>query len=287
MARYNREFLVPYLQNICALHMADMRMGQRCEYLHSTAQGYRRGEYNPKPEYPDHQSIGVGTVVLLGLGVFFLYPLITLSADDAPAGLVAVYFILSAVFLGFGIWNIISVRSSNRAAECEYSEKMYVYEQKKKHNSDLMKKAGSVEGELRGWTKERDRIQNLLQKAYGANVIPNQYRNIYAAIYLYEWFRSSGADDLEHALSMFVLEEIKDRLDTVIRNQSDVILNQQIMIANQYKSLEQQQNLESTMRAKLDSIEANQEQQLCYTRMIESNTATTAYFAASEYIRRI
>ena len=76
-------------------------------------------------------------------------------------------------------------------------------------------------------------------------------------------------------------------MDQIIANQSDVILNQRIMIANQQRTIEHQKSYENMMRTKLNQIQTTQEQQLGYVRMIESNTAVTAYFAAADYIRRI
>ena len=95
------------------------------------------------------------------------------------------------------------------------------------------------------------------------------------------------ADDLDHALSMFVLEEIKAKLDRIIENQKEIIFNQYQIASNQQKFMEQQQRHSAMMHAKLDQIQANNEERNAYLHMIESNTATTAFFATADYIRRI
>ena len=122
---------------------------------------------------------------------------------------------------------------------------------------------------------------------YNANIIPAQYRNIYAAVYLYDWFSTSGADDMDHALSMFVLEEIQSKLDRIIANQEEMIINQEILIANQRKSIEEQRAHNSIVQSKIATLQATQDEQLRYIQMTEAETAACAYFAAADYIRRI
>lgn len=104
-------------------------------------------------------------------------------------------------------------------------------------------------------------------------------------VYLYDWFGTSGADDLDHALSMFVLEEIKARLDRIIEQQSEMILNQQLMIANQQKTQELQIAHAKMMRNKVQQLQATEEERLRYDRMIEANTRGMAYFAVADYLR--
>ena len=136
-------------------------------------------------------------------------------------------------------------------------------------------------------TNEINRINTVLNRVYNANVIPYQYRNMYASVYLYDYFSGSREDDLALALNTFVLEQIKERLDVIIEQQSEMILNQRIMIAKQEKTIQLQQAHTAMMQNKLNQIVASNEERNQYLRMIEGNTAATAYFAAADYIRRI
>ena len=126
-----------------------------------------------------------------------------------------------------------------------------------------------------------------MRQVYSANVIPGQYRNLYAAVYLYQYFGQSQADDLDLVLNTFVLEQIKAKLDVVIQQQSEAILNQRIMLANQEKTMEAQQKHAAMLESKLSRMEASDEERNQYLSMIESNTATTAYFATAQYINSI
>lgn len=58
---------------------------------------------------------------------------------------------------------------------------------------------------------------------------------------------------------MFVLEQIKDKLDTIIENQSEMLLNQRVMMANQQKLLSQQKQENNRLRMKLDNMIAGRQ----------------------------
>lgn len=142
-----------------------------------------------------------------------------------------------------------------------------------------------IESEIGKLNNEIKHTQRLLDDAYRVNIIPTHYRNKYAALFLYDWFNTGGSDDLDMALNMFVLEEIKEKLDMIIRNQSTIILNQRIMQAQQQKTIEQQNEHNRLMRNKLDQLCISSQEHNRYLSMIESNTAATAYFAAADYLK--
>lgn len=179
------------------------------------------------------------------------------------------------------------IKKRNKDYDKKHEVAMDSYRQLLQQNEQSKKKAISVRNEARLCQQESNRIDSVLHKVYSANIIPSYYRNIYVSVYLYDWFSTSGSDDLDHALSMFVLEEIKDRLDRIIENQIRQLVNQEIMLSNQYRSMEQQKSYERMMRNKLNQISATQMEQLSYTKMIEGNTAAVAYFAAADYLRKI
>lgn len=178
-------------------------------------------------------------------------------------------------------------KAANTAEEERYYRESKEYERIKEQNDQKHKKGLALNRQLQGARDERQRVSTLLQKSYGANVIPGQYRNVYAAMYLYDYFRNSRADDLDLVLNTFVLEQIKERLDIIIASQSEMILNQRILMANQEKSIEQQRFHHDQLMDKLDQIHAQGEERNLYEQMIESHTAASAYFAAAEYIRNI
>lgn len=291
MAKYNREFLVPYLQNICALHLAYSKLENKIIEISSEDLPYlKRGKPNPKPEKPEvldtfsgggFASLVIGSIMLVL--ILFAFSL----ESETNAGDIFILFFgiaLCLLMIYFPVHSIKGRMKRNEYEQLRYQHDMAQYEKIAEYNQKLRTLVPDYEEKFEYYKQERDRIDILLDQVYDANIIPRRYRDIYAAVYLYDWFSTSQADDLDMALNMFVLEEIKEKLDIIIARQSESILNQRIMLANQQKSLEQQQRHSAMMRSKLNRIAASNEERNIYLSMIESNTAATAYFAAADYI---
>ena len=107
------------------------------------------------------------------------------------------------------------------------------------------------------------------------------------AVYLYRYFSSSREDDVDSVLKTFILEEIKAKLDQIISMQSEIILNQERMMANQRTSLEAQRQHQQYMESKARQIASSIDEQNTYMEMTAANTAATAYFAAANYFSNI
>lgn len=87
-------------------------------------------------------------------------------------------------------------------------------------------------------------------------------------------------------MNSFVLEQLKEKMEVIIQNQPDMILDQCMMLANQKKTMERQQSHAAMMGAKLARPEAGDEERNQYLSRIECNTKAAAYFAA-DCIRQI
>lgn len=287
MARYNREFLVPYLRDVCALHLAQDKLECRKNALNSeilTLKLRTQGGHKPvRPSKPDSPSL----TLLAGIGIFtMVMGLLPLSLGESFWMMVCM--IIGGILLGPALY-------MKKQENDEYDWRLQqFYTELNKFNAEvkdaetaLQSRLPYIQQEINQCKYELKTINAVIQRVYSANVIPMQYREMYAAVYLYDWFRSSAADDIDMALNMFVLEEIKDRLDTIIRNQAQIILNQEMILANQQKSIEDQRRNSDMMRTKLNQIAAGNDERNRYMKMIEGNTAAIAYFAAADYIRNI
>ena len=69
------------------------------------------------------------------------------------------------------------------------------------------------------------KAQEQLDKAYGANIIPLQFRNIQGVYYLYDYISTSN-QGLSEALMQCNLDAIKQKLDNVIQLQGKAIIQQ-------------------------------------------------------------
>lgn len=306
MARYNRDFLVPYLRNVYALHLAEEKAGadfaetvmrlHECEKVQKTG-----GVIMPKPP-KEENNFSFGRLISILGGVFligYMFQICMLFFEDPPSikdDLGIIVFGWAAILLLIALGLVMIIVPVRRALKesAEYNELLQTYEYNKeraietgeKNIAIAQRNITALEGKLQKIREEEDRIRAVRDRLYGVNIIPSHYRNLYAAAYLHEWFSTGASDDLDHALSMFVLEEIKARLDKVIENQREIIINQQIQIANQYRSLELQEQHQKQLMAKLDRIEASEDERNRYLRMIDGELSTIAYFSAAEYFRK-
>lgn len=132
---------------------------------------------------------------------------------------------------------------------------------------------------LAGISGELDKANNLLQRAYQVNIIPLQFRNLYAIYYLHE-FIGTSRESLSTALLHCDLNEIKTKLDKIIAQQREIII-QQAIIASQNKQLLQQHKLQLE---RLSSIESNTSHAEQYAEIAAVNAETCAWISLASYI---
>lgn len=294
MATYSRDFLVPYLHDLCSLGIAEVKLKKQCNQLMSKKMKLEEEPRLPSPfDLPrPENAVSVGIVISILAGVFFLVGTISelyywFSGDDSfgPVGTI-MFGVLTVLFIGGAIQSI-KVRMDSRKS---YEKKVAKIEQHRRELKEAHQKnlalVPNYNNQISRCQAELRQVQELLHTCYNVNIIPSKYRNLYTIFYLYDWFSTSQADDLDMALNTFVLEEIKSRLDRMMDQMSDIILNQSIMAANQARALQTQQEQHDDLCDKLNKMEFSTQQQSVYLAMIESNTRATSYFAASDYFRR-
>lgn len=294
MAKYNREFLVPYLQNVCALHLAYNKINKEIIDWNKIIKDLEVGQANPKPKEPVKENpYTSGRIFCIVFGIIGVLSSFSVF-DDAPDDEIGFRFflfivvLLSSIFLFvvFPIGLIKSTKAENIERVRKYQYEVAFYNEVNELNESKKARIPACIEHKNYWSQELQQVKQLLRHAYSANIIPSRYRDTYVAVYLYDWFSTSQADDLDMALNMFVLEEIKEKLDIIIARQSESILNQRMILANQQRSYEQQQRYSAMMRSKLNRIAASNEERNIYLSMIESNTAATAFFAEADYLRK-
>ena len=82
MAKYNREFLVPYLHDLCALYFVDRKLERIKEKKQALLRRYRTKERILKPVEPRMKDdaigcLGIGGVVFAIMGIMMFYIMIT------------------------------------------------------------------------------------------------------------------------------------------------------------------------------------------------------------------
>lgn len=144
-----------------------------------------------------------------------------------------------------------------------------------------------LKSEITGLQEETNKFNKLLQKAYNYNIIPNQFRNIYTVYYLYDFVQSSN-ESLTTALLHFDLNQIKNRLDKIIKQQEEIIINQMYLQSQNSQILQQNQDY----LRKLDSIDSTGKQianatreTSIYASMAATNAEAAALIGIANYLK--
>lgn len=293
MARYDRMFLVPYLNDICTLQLSKKKIADKIKGEQQKIEQIKEDAIRTVA-MPEMEALGKESswrAILLCLGAYFL------AACFCIAGflnfdyfficlLVALILACSPLFIVIG--DMKRCKKENVAIQLRNEERVKLYErQKVTALNNASPFVNIVEGRIAFFEEEIQKIDKLLDELYSARVIPRWYRDLYPAVYLDDWFSNGRSDDLDMALNTFVLEEIKDKLDVIIRNQGEALINQRIMIANQHKAMEQRERHHQELMCKLDAIQTTNEERNSYLQMINANTATNAFYVQATYLRDI
>ena len=294
MAKYDRDFLVPYIQNVCALEITRKKIDSVISSLNYTI--YKNQE-KMKPNEPvkmkyESESLTNGILrlgggILLVCGALLLFMNLFIPKGQNPfLGFSWFVTIVGGAFFFVTTWISKEIDKNNEWIDEQYEMAVNRYESDCiKAKNEAEQKNAPLKKQLTMWNQELKQVNELLQNSYYANVIPGQYRNLYAAVYLNDYFTNSGEDDLAMALNTFVLEQIKVKLDIIIEQNSQILLNQHVIISNQRLAMEQQEGYKAMLADKLSKISSSIDEQNRTLQMVECSSKATAYFAEAEYIR--
>lgn len=131
--------------------------------------------------------------------------------------------------------------------------------------------------------KEYQKALELLDDAYSANIIPSQFRSLYAVYFLYD-FITTSKESFSGALLHCDLDKIESQLGRVIAQNEQMIINQQIQIAQDKELLdgnkESLDRLEGLARIENNTLLASQ-----YADIAASNAQACAWIGMANYIK--
>ncbi len=149
-----------------------------------------------------------------------------------------------------------------------------------RHYAENLKKIEPQKKRLKEIDDEMTEAVVLLQSAYAVNIIPQQFRNIYAIWFIHNYITTSQ-ETLTSALLHCDMDSIKHKLDTIINQQRDIIMNQAILAAQNSRIIEQ--NQQSLRR--LADLESNAEKATQYAQIAASNAEACAWIGVSNYLQ--
>ena len=297
MANYNHEILVNYLRDVYSMELLVRKIeddvhstGEDVEYIQafiekadSTPVPQKGTISPPKDIFP---SLAQGCVTL---GI--LICLLLFSPDSGFLGLIAAlcFFLFPAFFIHAGF--IASDNAENQEIEKEVVEE--TYQKEKEDYERMMALANEGRSDLpnqidyyNAAVSHLQEAKEKLQSVYSVNIIPNKYRSVYVAYYLYDYISSSHETDIDRVLQTMLLDQIIAKLDKIIAQQEEIILNQRMQLAKQDALLAQSKKQHEEQMKAISNLEENQQMQNDYLAMTEANTRITNYFVTADYINK-
>lgn len=241
----------------------------------------RKYEDPPVPKRGDGDDDAAGAMfffVLIGLGGWFvpiIGPIITLVS--------ALVFVI----------NFFDYRESVRKADKIYNEALKAHANRIDENRRLRENIPVWRETARKW-EEAERInkkrlrdaERIRADLYSVNVIPSRYRTIHAAYFLYDYFESGRETDLDKIIQTMLLDEIVRKMDKLIEQNSEILLNQRMMLAQQERRERDDHNRHLEQMRQIARLEQNQQRQLDNQNMIARNQQVTNFFLEADYLRK-
>lgn len=294
MAQYNHEVLVNYLRDVYSMELLVRKIQ---ENIYSTRKDIQHeqaivakaestpipteNELSPKKDISPYLIAGFITL-FISLGFF------TLPTVGAFSGLLGINVSI-AIFFWAG-----SVSSDN--TESQEIERRIIKESFQndiEEYENLLALANSyraiLPSQINDYNTTVSHLQEAkekLQQVYSVNIIPNKYRTIYVAYYLYDYISSCRETDVDRVLQTMLLEQIIAKLDKIIAQQEEIILNQRMQLAKQDYLIAQSKQQHTEQMKILYGLEKNQQIQNDYLAMTEANTRITNYFVTADYINK-
>lgn len=131
--------------------------------------------------------------------------------------------------------------------------------------------------------------------AYSIDIIPKQYRNLGAIMYLYEYFSTSKATDLDNIIQTMILSDVNKRIMNMESQLNQIISNQKQIheeLSEIHQTAESIYNQTVQISGQLTSIELTLDEQKKDTKeltdeikMVRANTDISAYLQMGTYLK--
>ncbi len=285
----SHDALTIYLRNLRTLEYIKYECNESIQKINNKNNSlrnrlYDKEKYMPdkvsKPRQPQTSDLIVSIVGFLIVAVMItclvsvcLLPIMFFKGDSKFVKFVISILIGIAVIIS--IKRIISIIKNYEKEKENYEKQLRYYQDKmrdyqdklRKRDNDIIQLQNKVD-KFKSESKKRineinkyiEHINSMLEKSYGLDIIPLQFRGIYGITYLYDFISSSNLS-LSDAVINCNLEQIKDKLDVII-NKCDEIIRQQ-----------------KSTNANLREIQRQNNQLLAESKKISNNTALAAQYS--------
>lgn len=291
MAQYNHEILVQYLRDVYSLELLRNKMQGEVNRLHNQILQYKDviSRYQCRP-FPVSEDVPEPKFDMAMFGYSCLFYMLSLFLFAIPW--IGKFLGIGGLLFTFGL-DILAYSDDSYSHKAKIERSQREFEKAVAEYESLQRYAAQCQTDLNrnvptynNMLSQLREVEKNLSDAYSVNIIPNRYRTIYAAYYLYDYFSSCQETDLDKIVQTMLLDQIITKLNRIINQQTEMILNQRMALAKQDEHMEQlQQNHNAQLRA-MAQIEQNQALQTNYLDMLDTNTRITNFFVTADYINK-
>jgi hypothetical protein len=294
VAQYNREILVPYLDNLRALELLRTRTRtlwsrayEEIERLESSVacdveagtEGLSARARNSTKEAALFSTVTLGALALLVDSWCSLSATAVIGTWDflvtIPC-LIISFFVtpVCAVYAVRNLRQMFELRGALNARReaCANKERRSVA-RRDARVPQLRERIALYEAKLK-------KLDALIERGYAADVVPSHCRNVYAAWYLAERVASnSGTNDVDDVLWTFSFESAKMQLDATISQQEARVVGVQVPRARQAVALKGEDGLRREALDRVARTGATGEERERYLAMEKFGVNATLWMA--------
>lgn len=290
MASYDRNFLVPYLRDLCCTEMLIIKLEQDISFNKKEADkftGWANKNYDdPSPPDPKDYEVEAEKGSIITSLVCVLLGICLISAI-----FISILLFVAAYF--FYREQEKEDEMARKKSNDSYERALKSYKQKVQQNKEWRQQRPEWRKLAEHYRDNEDRAQEDLRhakqlryKLYSLNIIAKQYRKRNEVYYLYNFAAGSRETDLDKIIGIMLVDKIVQHLDEIIAlKQEELLLMRRQIALQESQNLAIADNHREKMR-RIAQMERNQERQMDYQRMIEVNQEVTNFFLAADYIER-
>lgn len=294
MARYNREILVPYLDNLCALELLRTRTRtlwskayEEIEQLESSVAcdveaGTEGLAARVRSSTKKAACLSIATVGALAL---LVGSCCSLSATG-PKGLWELLVTTPCLIISFFVTPVCAVYAVRNLRQM-FELRGALNARREAHANTERRNVAQrdtcvpqLREHIALYETKLGELDALIEQGYAADVVPSHCRNVYAAWHLAEHVASnSGVNDVDDVLWTFSFESAKTQLDVTISQQEERVVGVQVPRARRAVELKGEDGLRREALDRIARTGATGEERERYLAMEKFGVNATLWMA--------
>lgn len=283
MAKYDRKILLPYLRNLYSIELILHKLHKKQTSLLASLDELEQLRTADAPPEEVAAPSPVDVILPAGCGVLFLILSVTLGICSLSFGLFFQMpaFICALIMLAFVIFYLIKLRqyTCRKKEYAQYCSDLETYHSQEGNRRSRNMEISRCRHQLDSTAKHVKEAAQFRRSLYSLNVIPLQYRTLQTARYLYEYFYTSKANDIDQVLQIYAVEKINEPDDAVPGKQGDLILKQRVRNAQQVTSDPVLQQYYEDQILEVSRQESDPELRNQYIRMLSEDLSLSHFFS--------